>query len=181
MKKSNLKHTLIIGLIALLSIGFITILFKGLEIDPNNFETPLMNKKAPDISFISVEDPEKTLKLSDFTLEQPIILNFWASWCISCKTEASQLELAHQHIKEAKVIGIAIQDELEMAAGFAKKYGKTYLLGLDETGYANTSYGIRGVPETFIIDKQGIVVKHIVGPADFNQLRAEINRINQKS
>ena len=106
-----------------------------------------------------------------------MILNFWASWCISCKAEAAQLELAHNHISEAKVIGVAIQDELEMAVQFAQKFNKTYLLGLDETGYANTEYGIRGVPETFIINKQGIVVKHIVGPVDFGLLRKEIDLI----
>ena len=94
-----------------------------------------------------------------------MILNFWASWCFACKSEAAQLEAFHQkHANKALVFGVAVQDKIKDARMFAARYGKTYRLALDTTGNANTEYGITGVPETFVIDEKGVITHKHVGP-----------------
>ena len=97
-----------------------------------------------------------------------MILNFWASWCQECQTEAVILEKFFKKYgvnnKELVMIGIAIQDTPEKAKAFAKHFGKTYLLGLDDkAGNIALNYGIYGVPETFSIDSGGKVFHKNIG------------------
>ena len=68
------------------------------------------------------------------------------------------------------VVGIAIQDQEEAALAFAKNYGKTYPLGLDEEGKIAIDYGVTGVPETFVIDENGTIIEKITGPVDYQKL-----------
>ena len=107
----------------------------------------------------------KGFSLADFR-GKPVVLNFWASWCVSCREEALEFEKFWQAAKgrDVVVVGIAIQDTVEAAQKFALQYGKTYILGLDEDGVAAIDYGVSGVPETFIIDRAGIIVHKEVGP-----------------
>ena len=144
-------------------LALLTVLYIGLRFDPNSIPSPLVGKPAPDFEVTDL-GTEKKLLLSSM-VGKPVILNFWASWCFACKSEAAQLETFHQkHADKAVVFGVAVQDKIEDARRFAAKYGKTYRLALDETGRANTEYGITGVPETFVIDEKGVITHKHVGP-----------------
>ena len=148
---------LIFGLIVLLAFGF--------TIDPKKVPSPLVGKLAPDFEIIALNSDIK-IRLSDFK-GKPVLLNYWASWCQECKIEAHILEEFHQKYgittQQIKVIGIAVQDTAVKARDFARNFGKTYFLGLDDvTGNIALDYGIYGVPETFFIDPEGeIFYKHI--------------------
>ena len=136
----------IIGLIALLAFGFTT--------DPKKVPSPLVGKTAPDFEILALNGHEK-IRLSELK-GKPVLLNYWASWCHECKVEANILKEFHQKYGSAtqqiKVIGIAIQDTEEKAKAFARLYGKTYFLGLDDDiGNIALDYGIYGVPETFFM------------------------------
>ena len=148
---------LIFGLIALLAFGF--------TIDPKKVPSPLVGKPAPDFEMSHLNGDVK-IRLSEFK-GKPVLLNYWASWCQECKVEAHILEAFHQKYgsttQQIKVIGIAVQDTAGKAKDFARIFGKTYFLGLDDaTGNIALDYGIYGVPETFFIDPEGkIFYKHI--------------------
>ena len=137
---------IVLGLIILLAFGFTT--------DPKKVPSPLMGRPAPDFQ-VDALNGEQKFSLSEFK-GIPIVLNFWASWCAECRTEAVILENFFQKYgvknKQLMMIGIAIQDSPKNAKAFARHFGKTYLLGLDDDGgNIALDYGIYGVPETFFI------------------------------
>lgn len=149
----------ILGLIGILAFGFMT--------DPRKVPSPLVGKTAPDFEVFHLDGFGK-LKLSDLK-GKPVVLNFWASWCVECRAEAHVLESFHQQYgankSQIQFIGVAIQDTLGRAKAFARKFRKSYFLALDdESGNIALDYGIYGVPETFFIDPLGVIqYKHIGG------------------
>ena len=149
---------IVLGLIILLAFGFTT--------DPKKVPSPLMGRPAPDFK-INELNGEQKFSLSEFK-GIPIVLNFWASWCAECRTEAVILETFFQKYgvnnKQLVMIGIAIQDLPKNAKAFARHFGKTYLLGLDDDGgNIALDYGIYGVPETFFIDPDGNIFHKTIG------------------
>ena len=149
---------IILGMIILLAFGFTT--------DPKKVPSPLMGRPAPDFKVDELNGEQK-FSLSEFK-GIPIVLNFWASWCAECRTEAVILEKFFQKYgvinKQLVMIGIAIQDTEKKAKSFARHFGKTYLLGLDDdAGNIALDYGIYGVPETFFIDPEGNIFHKTIG------------------
>ena len=149
---------IVLGLITLLAFGFTT--------DPKKVPSPLMGRPAPDFQVDELNGEQK-FSLSEFK-GIPIVLNFWASWCAECRTEAVILENFFQKYgvnnKQLVMIGIAIQDSPKNAKAFARHFGKTYLLGLDDdAGNIALDYGIYGVPETFFIDPEGSIFYKAIG------------------
>ena len=139
--------------------GLFLILAYGLFFadDPRTIPSALINKKARPFSAMTFK--EEGISLKKF-LGQPIVLNFWASWCFACRQEAHILEAAHRNYtpKGAVFIGIAINDTRENSLKFIEKYQKTYLLAPDDkTGTISLDYGVTAVPETFLIDKEGFI------------------------
>lgn len=142
----------IAAVMAVFAYGFFT--------NPKIVPSPLVNKPAPafDITDMHTGESINNAKLKG----KPYILNFWASWCVACRDEAIVLEEANQRYDKgagvARVIGIAIQDTPEKAKAFARKFGKTYFLGMDgNNGEISLSYGLYGVPESFFVDSKGII------------------------
>lgn len=147
-------------------LGLLAIFVFSFSTDPTKVPSPLIGKAAPD--FVVRElGGNRTLQLK--RLGTPILLNFWASWCVECQAEAGVLENFHQEQLKREnpviVLGIAIQDNIETARDFAQRFGKSYFLALDDpSGSIALDYGIYGVPETFFIDASGIIRhKHIGG------------------
>lgn len=165
------RHFIISGILATAIIGLIAALGAGLKLDPNAQTSALIQKPAKPFQVSWMQGKELMVDAQQFmTLDdykgKPLILNFWASWCVSCKQEAKLLEYYWQKYKDmgVQVVGIAIQDTPENALRFAKFYGKTYILGLDEDGKAGIDYGVTAVPETFFINKEGIIIHKEAGP-----------------
>ena len=148
----------VLGIISLLAFGFTT--------DPKKVPSPLIGRPAPDFQVEELNGGQK-FSLSEFK-GKPIVLNFWASWCAECRTEAVILEDFFQKYgvknKKLVMIGIAIQDSPEKAKAFARRFDKNYHLGLDDmAGNIALDYGIYGVPETFFIDPEGNIFHKTIG------------------
>ncbi len=169
----NRKQIIFIALFIVLGVGFISLLWHGLGTDPNKVPSAFLGKRAQEFKAGWLQGKEHLgePKPEGFSSEdfkgRPLILNFWASWCYSCRSEARDFEAFWQKYKDRgiAVVGIAIQDTPTAALEFARTYGKTYILGLDsEDGKAAIDYGVTGVPETFFIDRQGILIHKEAGP-----------------
>jgi cytochrome c biogenesis protein CcmG, thiol:disulfide interchange protein DsbE len=108
------------------------------------------------------------------------VVNVWASWCIPCHDEAPLLlQLAKD--KRMQLIGINYKDAPEKARGFLARYGNPYgIVGVDGNGRAGIEWGVYGVPETFIVGREGTIVYKLVGPVTPDNidgvLRVEIDK-----
>ena len=147
------------------SLGLLALFFYGLFFasDPQEIPSALIGTQAQD--FTTTTFAGETLTLSQFR-GKPVVLNFWASWCVACRQEARLMEAYHQRYttQGAVFIGIAINDEREASLGFIRRYGKTYLLAPDDaTGNISLNYGVTAVPETFFINEQGKITHKVLG------------------
>jgi cytochrome c biogenesis protein CcmG/thiol:disulfide interchange protein DsbE len=160
------------ALVALFTFGFTQ--------DPKLVPSPLVGKAAPPFAVPQLNGPGR-VELAELK-GTPLILNFWASWCVACRDEAHVLQAAHlkyeQQEHRVRVVGIAIQDTPEKALAFAKRYGKTYFLALDNSkGEISMNYGLYGVPETFFIDAQGVVAFKQIGPVTPELIEAQVAKL----
>ncbi|PCI28518.1 MAG: hypothetical protein COB67_06230 [SAR324 cluster bacterium] len=153
----NRKVYFLGGSIAIL--GLLGLLLYGVfyASNPKSIPSALIDKKASAFTVTTFDG--KTISLEEFK-GKPVILNFWASWCVACRKEAHIIEAAHQKYtpQGAVFIGIAINDTREDSLKFIRRYGKSYKLAPDDkVGNISLNYGITAVPETFFIDKEGII------------------------
>ena len=145
----------------MIAIGAMTGLFVfGFTVDPKLVKSPLVNNPALGFAVTELNSGE-ALSLASLK-GTPFLLNFWASWCVACRDEAHLLEETHrkygQDPRAFRVIGIAVQDTPKAARDFARRFGKTYYLALDnEAGDVSLNYGLYGVPESFFVDGEGII------------------------
>ena len=137
--------------------------------------SPLVGRSAPEFS-IPLYAADSTVSLAGLE-GRPVVVNFWASWCLSCRDEARVLEAGWQrHGSDVAFVGVAVDDEAAAAQEFIRRYGKTYLLGPDRDGSVALDYGLYGVPETFFIGAEGRILSKHVGPltaADLERRVAE--------
>ena len=112
-----------------------------------------------------------------------VIVNFWASWCGPCRVEAPDLEKVSQKYSDRNVlmIGIAYTDTDTNARAFMDEYGMTYPNGPDLGTRISDRYNIQGVPETFVIDQEGNIVKFIMQPTSEHELSAIIDNLLEKA
>lgn len=119
---------------------------------------------APEVSVVSIANGSK-LNLSDLK-GKVVLLNFWATWCPPCREEIPSMMKLNSFMtgKPFQMVAISIDEGGKPAIeSFFKETGFTLPTYLDESGVSSKSYGITGVPESFIIDKQGVLVKKIIG------------------
>lgn len=154
----NIKYTLPFILFLLI----VTLLWRGLSLHPAQINSPLVNKAAP-----SFELPElfsaKKVTSHDFK-GQVTLLNVWASWCNACAEEhAFLLQLMqNEHIV---FYGLDYKDDPVVAKKLLLEYGNPYkLIAVDQTGQVAIDWGVYGAPETFVIDKKGMIRYKHIGP-----------------
>ena len=118
-----------------------------------------------------------SFRMSDH-LGAPVIVNFFASWCIPCIAEAPALEAVFQEYRDrgVTVLGVAVQDTESKARGFVEEHGLTFPTGLDE-GEIKGAYGVFGVPTTFFIDKEGFIRYTHAGIVTEDLLRHELEKL----
>lgn len=109
----------------------------------------------------------------------PVIINFFASWCVPCGEEAPTFEQGFQEYREKGVrfVGVASQDTESKARGFVEKHGLTFPTGLDHTGKIREAYGVFGMPTTFFVDKNGVINDLHVGEVTKELMKYELDRI----
>ena len=148
-------------------------LFSGLRKDSRDSNSAYHNKLAPAFQIPDLITKGKQLSLKDFK-GKIVILNFWASWCAACHTEHPVL-MALSKDKRVTMIGIAYKNASLDALKFLKKFGNPFeLTGLDSAGNAGLEFGVSKVPETFVIDKSGIVRYKHLGPINWVHLKTKI-------
>lgn len=169
MKKIFFFLPLISIFILLLLIG-VTLLKQDNIFQKNNVKSVLINKPFPSEEILSLNN-KKLLNLKE-NLGKPFLLNFFSSWCEPCKFEAEYLEVLSNKIM---IIGIAYKDKEADVHGFLNNYGNPYKkIGADTKGETAINWGVYGVPETFIINKDGIIILRHAGPITKNVMINEI-------
>ncbi|PKM11887.1 MAG: DsbE family thiol:disulfide interchange protein [Gammaproteobacteria bacterium HGW-Gammaproteobacteria-3] len=135
----------------------------GLTLNPREIPSPLIDKPAPTFSLPRLQNPEQSLSPSDLK-GQVWLLNVWASWCVSCRAEHPVLNRLAQQ-KLAVIIGLNYKDESDSAKNWLSHWGNPYDASVvDAEGRAGIDWGVYGVPETFVMDKQGRVRYKHTGP-----------------
>ena len=145
----------------------------GLTRDPRKLPSTMIDKPAPQFTLQQVSEPARTFSPADMK-GQVWMLNVWASWCTACRVEHPLLvEISNS--KLVPLIGLDYKDKPEDALKFLAQQGNPYQLSaLDLEGRVGIDYGVYGVPETFIIDKNGRIRHKHVGPITPESLQKEI-------
>ena len=137
----------------------------GLKLDPHDVPSPLINKPAPVFTLPQLHEPQKTFSPADMK-GKVWLLNVWASWCVSCRQEHIYLTEFTRN-RSINLMGLNYKDEPAAAMQWLERLGNPYKISIsDIDGMAGLDWGVYGVPETFIIDKKGIVRHKQTGPVD---------------
>jgi len=148
-------------------------LVKGLFLNPREVPSPLIDKPAPSFSLVQLHEPERTLAREDLK-GQVWLFNVWASWCVSCREEHPLLvELSRQGL--VPIYGLNYKDKREDALGWLAQFGNPYTASVvDRDGRVGIDYGVYGVPETFVVDKNGVIRYKQIGPVTRDALDKKI-------
>jgi cytochrome c biogenesis protein CcmG/thiol:disulfide interchange protein DsbE len=159
MKKKSLVYILPI-FIFLVLVVFLAI---GLKLDPREVPSPLVGKPAPDFTLPVLDEPAAQFSPDDY-LGKVWLLNVWASWCSGCRVEHDLLlQLAGTGL--VPIVGMDYKDTDVDARRWLKGLGNPYeIVVTDVDGKAGIDWGVYGVPETFVIDKKGIIRHKHIGP-----------------
>jgi cytochrome c biogenesis protein CcmG/thiol:disulfide interchange protein DsbE len=135
----------------------------GLVHDPSQVPSPFIGKPAPAFKLAQLHDEKLAFAPEDMK-GKVWLLNVWASWCVSCRVEHPLLvEMAKRGV--VPIVGLNYKDRREDGVGWLAKFGNPYALSaFDTDGRVGIDYGVYGVPETFVIDKQGVVRYKQIGP-----------------
>ena len=149
----------------------------GLTRNPDQIRSVMVGKEAPAFALRSI-DGSAPVRL-DHLRGQVVVVNFWASWCADCVTESPALSAAWQRYRDQGVtlVGVVYQDGAGNAARFARATGESWPLVLDPGDHTAIAYGVRGVPETFFIARNGTIAEQHSGPISYGVLSAEITHL----
>ena len=164
-----MKRYLIPLAVFVLMAGFLAV---GLKLNPREVPSPLVGKPAPAFELPQLRDPATKLAVGQMK-GQVWVLNVFASWCTPCLAEHPYVtQLAKQGVK---VVGLNYKDKSDDAKNWLRKHGDPYAaIAVDADGRAGIDWGVYGVPETFVIDKQGVIRHKQIGPITPQALREEI-------
>lgn len=151
---------LLIGL-----LGLVVLFYQGLWGDPTALPPVIIEEPASEIVAPDLYSGEE-FRLSEH-LGKVVVLNFWASWCLECKLEHKFLLAIQKRFEnraDFAMYGVNYQDKARLAKAYLEQHGNNFKHVIDAKGKISIDYGVYGVPETFIIDKEGVIRHKIIGP-----------------
>jgi cytochrome c biogenesis protein CcmG/thiol:disulfide interchange protein DsbE len=155
----GLRFVLPLAIFALL----VFFLWRGLRLDPHEVPSPLVDKPAPSFTLTRLDDAARTIRRDDM-LGKVWLLNVWASWCVACREEHPTL-LALSRSRLVPIIGLNYKDTRPEGLGWLNQFGNPYeASAFDANGRVGIDFGVYGVPETFIIDRRGVIRMKHIGP-----------------
>jgi cytochrome c biogenesis protein CcmG, thiol:disulfide interchange protein DsbE len=156
-----------------LFIVLVVFLAVGLSRDPHEVPSPLIGKPAPSFNLPQLADPSKNFSPESMK-GQVWVLNVWASWCVACREEHPVLvELGKLNV--APIVGLDYKDKRDDALAMLARQGDPYVLSVsDVNGRVGIDYGVYGVPETYVIDKAGIIRFKHIGPITMKLLNQKM-------
>jgi cytochrome c biogenesis protein CcmG/thiol:disulfide interchange protein DsbE len=154
-------------------IVLLAFLWVGLGRDPREVPSPLIGKPAPAFSLSQLHEPSQALSNSDLK-GKVWLLNVWASWCVSCREEHPLLmQLAASKI--VPIYGLDYKDDPGAGKDWLAQNGNPYTTSIvDRDGRVGIDYGVYGVPETFVVDKAGVIRYKQIGPLSIEALQQKV-------
>ncbi len=137
-------------------IALVGVLGAGLQLNPREVPSPLIGQRVPSCALPTLAAPERTLGPEQLR-GQVWVLNVWASWCVACQAEHPLLvEMAKTG--QVTLIGLNYKDRRDLALGWLARHGNPYQATLSDTqGRVGLDFGVYGVPETYVIDRDGVI------------------------
>jgi cytochrome c biogenesis protein CcmG/thiol:disulfide interchange protein DsbE len=168
------KTVLAVGLA--ITVPLIAVLAMGFGKDPNRIDSPLVGRDAPpfELKPVGGGDPITLTSMKG----KPLVVNFWATWCVPCQVEHGLLQQAAQSMgQHVRFLGVVYDDEDARIQEFLKRHGSGYPALVDKSGKTAIAYGVYGVPETFFIDPRGRIVAKYEGPLGPEALAANVQKL----
>jgi len=167
------RKVLVGGLV--LVVPLLAVLVMNLGRDPHLIDSPLVGRTAPPFTLVPVSggDPVSLARLRG----RPVVLNFWATWCVPCLQEHPVLlSFARSLGDDVAFVGVVYQDDENSVRTWLGRRGSAYPSLVDPQSRTAIAYGVLGVPETFFIDPQGTIVAKHMGPLDGETLMARLRQ-----
>lgn len=151
----------------------------GLNLNPREVPSPLIDKPAPAFRTTLLSKPEQSVQRDDL-LGKVWMLNVWASWCVACREEHPLLvSFARKGV--VPIYGLNYKDDPKAGLDWLRRFGNPYTESLvDRDGRIGIDYGVYGVPETFVIDRQGVIRFKHIGPVTPEVLSEKIEPLVRK-
>ena len=158
------KYGIIIAVVLIIIAGIVYYEWNNFE----SYKPVVIGGAAPEFGLMDLT--KKTVKLSDYK-GKVVFLNFWATWCKPCKEEMPSMELLYNAMKgkDFEMIAVSIDRDIAKVEPFIKDLKLSFPVLLDFMGKADRRYKLTGVPETYIIDQNGVIVEKILGPRDWTR------------
>jgi peroxiredoxin len=164
--KGGSRTLIVVSAAAVLVITFVIVWLQS-----SKYEPLVVGKPAPDFTLTDLDD--KPYRLSDFR-GKVVFLNFWATWCAPCRDEMPSMEVLYRNFEKDGLVVLAVSiDRVTTTKDippFVKSMNLTFPVLIDSWGKTDKPYKRMGVPETFIIDQQGVIREIVIGPKDWTRI-----------
>ena len=173
------RAVLLAGVVAVV-LAVVGVLATGLGRDPSATASPLVGRAAPEFTLAGLDGPAVTLSR---LRGQVVVINFWASWCAECHDEQQALDQTWQRYRDSGMVllGVDFEDTTDGARDYVRQSGLSYPVVEDKDSRTALAYGIRGIPETFLVDRSGRIVDRIIGRVDAARLAAAVEPLLKES
>ena len=168
-RPSTMRRGILVLLPLAIFLGLAALFYVGLRGNPSILPSALIGKPMPKTELPPIEglvrDGKPVPGLTDATFKDKVtVVNVWASWCVPCRDEAPFLEQLSRDTR-FQIVGINYKDAPADARRFLGRFGNPYAaIGADRSGAKSIDWGVYGVPETYVVDRNGIITYKLVGP-----------------
>lgn len=157
--------------VTFVAVAVLVAVFGIVWLQSSEYEPPKVGKIAPEFALVDLDD--KPVRLSDYR-GKAVFLNFWATWCKPCKEEMLSMEVLHKNFAKDGLVVLAVSiDRVTTTKDippFIKSMNLSFPVLIDSWGKTDMPYKRMGVPETFIIDQEGVIREIVIGPRDWTRL-----------